>query len=87
MGSKQSSVAPGSLVRRLGRWARGDKYMVGAYPPEWQERAPSDVPVVPLDQPTVAPLDRPTVAPLDRPTVAPLDQPTVAAVGAGPSEG
>ena len=50
MGSEQSSSAPGSLMHRLGRWARGDKYMVGAYPPEWQERAASDVSVVPVDR-------------------------------------
>ena len=54
MGSEQSSNAPGSQVRRLGRWARGDKYMVGAYPPEWQERAASDGPVVLVEQPAAA---------------------------------
>ncbi len=54
MGSEQSGNAPASLMRRLGRWARGDKYMVGAYPPEWQERAASDAPVVPLHRPAVA---------------------------------
>jgi len=54
MGSEQSGNAPASLVRRLGRGARGDRHMVGAYPPEWQERAASDVPVVPEHRPAVA---------------------------------
>lgn len=48
MGSEQNSNAPTSLMSRLGHWARGDEYMVGAYPPEWQERATDDTPVVPV---------------------------------------
>ncbi len=32
-------TAPGSLVRRLGRLARGNTYTVGANPSEWQEWA------------------------------------------------
>lgn len=54
MGSEQSKSAPASLVRRLGRWARGDRYMIGAYSPEWQERAASDGPVVAVEPPTDA---------------------------------
>lgn len=54
MDAEQSNSAPGSLVRRLGRWARGDKYMVGAYPAEWKQRAASEDAVVPADQPTIA---------------------------------
>jgi hypothetical protein len=53
MDAEQRSNAPASLMRRLGGWARGDKYMAGAYPPEWQARAAGDGPVVPVDQPTV----------------------------------